>query len=98
MSNTIGEVRGPARAPAWRWWVCGLLLLVTMINYMDRQTLSQLSKQILKAFELDEANYGDLESAFSSAFALGAILAGWLVDRVNVRWVYAFCVIAWSAA
>ena len=35
-----------ASGPAWSWWVCGLLLLATMLNYMDRQTLSQTATDI----------------------------------------------------
>ena len=33
----------PDRGQAWRWWVCCLLLLATMINYMDRLTLNLLA-------------------------------------------------------
>ena len=34
----------PARPiPAWRWWICGLLFASTVINYIDRQTLSVLA-------------------------------------------------------
>src|SRR5436309_3120428 len=40
------------RSPAWRWWVCGLLLLATMLNYMDRQTLSQSATDIARELGL----------------------------------------------
>src|SRR5947209_4687528 len=91
----------PAASPAadrrhWRWWVCGLLLLATTINYMDRLTLNNLSHSILTEFNLDERDYGRLEAVFGSAFALGAILAGWAADRWNVRWIYPLAVVAWS--
>src|SRR5262249_52113674 len=88
----------PGRTSAWKWWVCGLLLLATMINYMDRLTLNLLSKPIMDTFELDARDYALLESAFARAFALGAIVAGWLADRWNVRWMYALAVLAWSLA
>ena len=88
----------PARGPLWKWGVCGLLLLATMINYMDRQTLSQLSKRILEEMALDEADYGQLESAFAFAFAVGAIIVGWLADRRSARWLYPAAVLVWSAA
>src|SRR5947209_1186557 len=98
MSTPAADAEVPARGPVWRWWVCGLLLLATMINYMDRITLNQLSKEIIDAFHLTELHYGYLEAAFGSAFALGAIIAGWLADRWNVRWMYAASVFAWSLA
>src|SRR5262245_51959778 len=98
MSAAVPDVSLPARGPAWKWWVCGLLLLATMLNYMDRLTLNLTSKQIMDDFGLDERGYGQLESAFAFAFALGAIIVGWMADRWNVRWLYPCMVLAWSAA
>src|SRR5262245_30587892 len=86
------------RGATWKWWVCGLLLLATMINYMDRLTLNQTAKRVMQEVGFDERGYGELESAFAYAFALGAILSGWLADRVNVRWLYPALLLAWSAA
>jgi ACS family hexuronate transporter-like MFS transporter len=78
--------------------VCGLLLLATMLNYMDRLTLNLLSGRIMGEFGLDTRDYGYLESAFAYAFAIGAIIFGWMADRWNVRWIYPIAVMAWSAA
>ena len=86
------------RSPSWKWYVCGLLLLATMINYMDRLTLSQTAKRVMGALEFKEDRYGELESAFSYAFALGAVLAGWMADRWNVRWLYPAALLVWSSA
>ncbi len=98
MPVLLPELRRPVRSPAWAWWVCVLLLLATTVNYLDRLTLNTLARPILDDFQLNKRHYGYLESAFGSAFALGAILAGWLADRINVRWLYALAVLAWSAA
>ncbi|MFO0876385.1 MAG: MFS transporter [Gemmataceae bacterium] len=86
------------RSPAWRWWVCGLLLMATMINYMDRLTLNLLAKYILEDLGLTVKHYAMIESGFALAFALGAIVCGFIVDRWNVFWVYPLAVLAWSAA
>jgi ACS family hexuronate transporter-like MFS transporter len=86
------------RGPVWKWSVCGLLLLATMVNYMDRLTLNQMATPIKQHFHLGDREYGQLEAAFGVAFALGAILAGWMVDRWNVRWVYPAAVVVWSMA
>lgn len=86
------------RSPSWRWIVCGLLLLATMINYMDRLTLNLLAKDINQALGLDALDYARIESGFALAFAAGAILFGFLADRWNVFWVYPLAVLAWSAA
>jgi ACS family hexuronate transporter-like MFS transporter len=70
----------------------------TVINYMDRIALNQMAEPIMAAFELSNKQYSLLESAFSLAFAIGAISTGFVVDRVSVRWVYPLMVVGWSAA
>jgi ACS family hexuronate transporter-like MFS transporter len=87
----------PVRGTSWRWWVCCLLLLATMINYMDRLTLNLLARHINDDLGLNKLDYGNIESGFALAFASGAILFGFLVDRWNVFWIYPLALIAWSA-
>ena len=81
MSVVIPDVTLPLGTRSWKWWVCGLLLLATTVNYMDRLTLNLMSKTIMDAFQLNARDYGMLESAFGTAFAFGAIVMGWVVDR-----------------
>src|SRR5437870_3004285 len=98
MSAPSSPTEHAGRSPSWKWYVCGLLLLATMNNYMDRLTLSQTADRVMKALDFKEDRYGELESAFSYAFALGALLAGWMADRWNVRWLYPAALLVWSAA
>lgn len=86
------------RLSPWRWWVCILLMLATVVNYMDRIALNQMADPIKRAFGLNNTQYGWLESVFSITFALGAVLAGFIVDRKSVRWIYPLAVLGWSAA
>src|SRR5262249_35857846 len=88
----------PERSRHWKWAVCGLLLLATMINYMDRLTLNPMATRLMVHCHLDAEQYGQIESAFAVAFAFGALLMGWLADRVNVYWLYPAAVLVWSAA
>src|SRR5437016_413997 len=85
-----------SRVGAWKWWVCGLLLLATTINYMDRQTLANAAVRIINEFNLSKEKYGDLELAFGWAFAAGSLLFGFIADRVSVRWLYPAVLFAWS--
>jgi ACS family hexuronate transporter-like MFS transporter len=98
MGDTPPAAIPPPRGPLWTWWVCGLLLLATTVNYLDRLTLNQTSLRIMADFRMDPGDYGELESCFAFAFALGSIVAGWLADRWGVRWLYPAAVVAWSAA
>jgi MFS transporter, ACS family, aldohexuronate transporter len=87
-----------SRPPSWKWSVCLLLLFATMLLYMDRQTLSLTGTRMKQEFHLDDAQYGRLEAGFSWAFAVGALFFGFLADRVSVRWLYPFVLVAWSTA
>jgi ACS family hexuronate transporter-like MFS transporter len=98
MSRAVPDLRLPERSSTWKWSVCGLLLLATTINYMDRMTLNQMAKPIQAEFHLDTRQYAQLESAFGIAFALGAIAVGWVADRITVQLVYPSAVLAWSLA
>lgn len=82
----------------WKWSVCGLLLLATMVNYMDRLTLNQAAKPIKNEFKLDQRQYARIEVCFGIAFAAGAVFSGILVDRGIVRWYYPLMVFLWSMA
>lgn len=86
------------RTSSWKWTVCGLLLLASAINYMDRQTLAGASVRISREFHLSQTQYGQIEAVFGYAFALGSLVFGWLADRFSVRRLYALVLIFWSAA
>jgi MFS transporter, ACS family, hexuronate transporter len=73
-----------------------MLLMATMINYMDRQTLATLSVRITNQFELSEEQYGELEFVFGVAFALGSIVFGAAADKISVRILYPSVLFAWS--
>jgi ACS family hexuronate transporter-like MFS transporter len=92
----VGEP-APPRGPWFRWYVCGLLLLATTVNYMDRQTLANAASRVKADFQLTNEQYGELETFFGLAFAGGALGFGFLVDRVGVRWLYPGVLLAWSA-
>ena len=84
------------RGSVWVWWICGLLLLASTINYMDRQTLSNTSKRITDEFKLSDEQYGNLELAFGLAFACGATVFGIIADKTSVRWLYPIVLLLWS--
>ena len=84
------------RSQSWKWYVCGLLLLATTINYMDRVTLSNASVRVTQEFGLNEEQYGNLELAFGWAFAAGSLAFGFLADRFRVYWLYPCVLAGWS--
>ncbi len=84
------------RPPSWKWWITGLLLLATTINYMDRVTLSNASVRVTAEFGLSDQQYGNLELAFGWAFAAGSLVFGFMADRFRVYWLYPSVLAGWS--
>lgn len=94
----MSDSAATARAPSWKWTLCGLLLLASAINYMDRQTLANAAVRITQEFNLSQTQYGNVEAVFGYAFAAGSLLFGFLADRVSVRTLYAIVLAFWSVA
>jgi MFS transporter, ACS family, hexuronate transporter len=84
------------RSATWRWYICVLLLLATVVNYMDRLTINNLALMIQGEFHLNDKQYGYTELGFGLAFAAGSLLFGWLVDRMGVYWLYPIVLVGWS--
>ena len=88
----------PSRATYFRWVICGLLLLGTTKNYMDRWVLSALKTTLQHNLGWSEINYSNLVAAFQLAYALGMLAAGRLIDRYGTRLGYALVMVFWSLA
>jgi ACS family hexuronate transporter-like MFS transporter len=78
------------------WGICGLLLLATMLMYMDRQALAQQKTEITAALNLTNTDYGRLELGFGLAFAVGGLVTGLVADRIGPRWFYPVVLMGWS--
>jgi len=67
-------------------WVIGLLLFAsTVINYIDRQTLSVLAPYIKTEFHWSNTDFAFVIISFRAAYAIGQTLSGRLLDRVGTR-------------
>lgn len=85
-------------AGRFRWVICGLLFLGVTKNYMDRQVLGVLKGPLQQELGWNEIAYGNLVFAFQTAYALGMILVGRLIDRLGTRIGYALAMVFWSLA
>ncbi len=68
-----------------RWYIGGLLFLSTVINYIDRQTLSVLAPTLKTQFQWTNTDYSYIIIAFRLAYAFGQTASGRLLDRVGTR-------------
>ena len=98
VSQSQAAATVPSRLGYFRWIICGLLLLGTTKNYMDRQVLGVLKTTLQHDFSWNEIQYGNLVSAFQIAYAAGMLLVGGLIDRLGTRLGYALAMIFWSLA
>jgi ACS family hexuronate transporter-like MFS transporter len=74
------------------------LFVATTINYVDRQVLGILAPTLQRELHWTEADYGDIVSWFSLAYAVGFLAAGRAMDWIGVRRGLATAVVAWSLA
>jgi len=81
-----------------RWTICALLFAATTINYIDRQVIGILAPELQKSIGWNEAEYGYIVLAFQTAYALGLLAAGGLMDRWGTRRGYSVAVFLWSVA
>ena len=71
--------------PSLRWWIGGILFASTVINYIDRQTLSILSPFLKQDFHWSNVDYANIAIAFRLAYSIGQTVCGRLMDRVGTR-------------
>ena len=81
-----------------RWGIVGLLFVASLINYLDRATISVALPLISVSLTLAAASKGLLLSAFFTSYALMQVPVGWCVDRFNLRWIYSALFALWSFA
>jgi ACS family hexuronate transporter-like MFS transporter len=81
-----------------RWYIGGLLFLSTVINYIDRQTLSVLAPYIKTEFHWTNTDFSWLVIAFRVAYAFGQTFSGRVLDRIGTRNGLSLAVLFYSCA
>jgi MFS transporter, ACS family, aldohexuronate transporter len=68
-----------------RWYIGGLLFLSTVINYIDRQTLSVLAPYLKAEYTWSNSDFALLVISFRVAYAFGQTASGRVLDRIGTR-------------
>lgn len=81
------------------WVVVGLLWVVALLNYMDRQMLSTMKEAMSHSIpELEKAEtFGNLMAAFMWIYGLMSPFAGAIADRMNHKWLIVASLFVWSS-
>jgi ACS family hexuronate transporter-like MFS transporter len=69
----------------YRWWIGSLLFASTVVNYVDRQTLSVLAPTLKGEFRWSNQDLALVLIAFRVAYAVMQALSGRLLDRIGTR-------------
>lgn len=83
---------------AVRWQVAGLLFFASVINYVDRQTLSVVAPLLTKELGISDVQYGRILQAFLAAYTVMYVGSGLICDRFGTRASLAFFMVWWSIA
>ncbi|HKA01960.1 MAG TPA: MFS transporter [Candidatus Solibacter sp.] len=85
-------------ASRYRWWILGVFVLSTSVNYLDRQTLAVLAPALQKELGLSDTMYGLLVFAFSVPYAIVAPFAGLFIDYFGLTRAISLALALWSCA
>ena len=81
-----------------RWWIAGLIFLATLINYVDRLTISVLAPVITSDLHLTNTEFGGIVTWFLLAYTISQGLSGKLYDRVGAKRGFVCSIVVWSIA
>ena len=81
-----------------RWWIVGLIFLATLINYIDRLTISVLAPVITHDLGLTNTEFGGILTWFLLAYTISQGLSGKLYDRVGTKRGFVCSIVLWSIA
>jgi len=81
-----------------RWWIIGLIFLATLINYIDRLTISVLAPVITRDLGLTNTEFGGILTWFLLAYTISQGLSGKLYDRIGTKRGFVCSIFVWSIA
>jgi MFS transporter, ACS family, hexuronate transporter len=82
----------------YRWMVCALLFFAATINYVDRQVIAVLKPTLQTQYGWSEISYSWIVFSFQTAYAIGLLFVGKLMDRIGTRRGFSLSLILWSIA
>ena len=84
--------------PHLRWLIVGLVFLATVINFVNRMTLSVLAPAIRASLHLSNLDYAKIGTWFLLAYTISHGLSGRLYDRIGTKRGFSCSIVVWSLA
>jgi len=86
------------RVGHYRWMICALLFFAATVNYVDRQVLGLLKGTLQQEFGWNEIDYSWIVFSFQTAYAIGLLFVGRLMDRFGTKKGFTASIVVWSIA
>jgi MFS transporter, ACS family, hexuronate transporter len=87
-----------AKIGRFRWVICTLLFFAATVNYIDRQVIGILKPTLAAEFGWSELDYSWIVFAFQTAYAIGLLFVGKLMDKIGTKIGFAIAIVVWSIA
>jgi MFS transporter, ACS family, hexuronate transporter len=97
-SGTSGSAELGFKINGLRWVIVGMIFFATLINYIDRLTVSVLAPKIVEDLKLTNTEFGGIATWFLFAYTISQALSGKLYDRVGIKKGFTASIILWSLA
>jgi predicted MFS family arabinose efflux permease len=88
----------PQPTPKGAWKITFLLFLFMVVNFADKIVVGLAGVPIMSELRLQPAQFGLLGSSFFFLFSISAIVVGFIVNRVETRWVLLVLALIWALA
>ena len=92
------SVEGGFKINGLRWIIVGLIFFATLINYIDRLTISVLAPVITEDLNLSNTEFGGIATWFLFAYTISQALSGKFYDRVGIKKGFTASIVIWSLA
>src|ERR1700721_410851 len=84
--------------PTGGWKITFLLFLFMLVNFADKIVVGLAGVPIMTELKLEPEQFGLLGSSFFFLFSISAIVVGFIVNRIDTRWVLLVLAVIWALA
>jgi ACS family hexuronate transporter-like MFS transporter len=98
MTTVVEGVAARKTIPGVRWWIIGMISMLTVINYIDRQTLSVLAPTIREQFGMTNTSYSRVVTMFLLGYTISQAVSGKILDKIGTRRGFMLFVGIWTIA
>jgi ACS family hexuronate transporter-like MFS transporter len=96
--ESLAAESGGFKISGLRWVIIGMVFFATLINYIDRLTISVLAPLIMKDLQLSNTEFGGIATWFLFAYTISQALSGKLYDRIGIKRGFMVSIVIWSVA